>query len=478
VALRSPDQYVQSLRDDRIVYFGGERVADVTEHPVIARAIQHASVDFELAEDPEVRPLAVVDAEDPFSRYFLEPRSTQDLSDRARLIETATARCNTLVPLIKEIGTDALFALRRIGRALDAARGDDERSARIAAFFDHCRVNDLAMSVAQTDVKGDRSLGPSAQPNPDSYLRIVERRADGIVVRGAKVHTSCTPNTNELIVLPTRAMGPADADWAVSFAIPVNTPGLRLVASPYGAHAGNEFDSPISSQRLMMETTTIFDDVFVPNDRIFLDGQHEFAGPLALAFVDYHRFTAISYKLPLVDALVGSAALMADMNGITRAAHVRDKLTSLISYAETLRALVESSAHRGTPDDAGVFVPDPLIVNIAKSHFAHGYHHALQEVQDLSGGLLVTAPGGADFANPEIGPMLRSLLGGRAGVNGEDRIRALNMVSDLTTREFGGYHAVLAIHAEGSLEAEKMMIARSYDTTRVLAYARKLAGID
>ena len=478
MALRSPDQYVQSLRDSRTVYFGGQLVDDVTVHPVIARAIRHASVDFEIADDPEVRPLAVIDGDDPFSRYFLEPRSTSDLVDRALLIEIATSRCNTLVPLIKEIGTDALFALRRIGRQLDRQRSDSERSDRITAFFNHCRNNDLAMSVAQTDVKGDRSLGPSAQSNPDSYLRIVERRTDGIVVRGAKVHTSCTPNTNELIVLPTRAMSAADADWAVSFAIPVDTPGLVLVASPYGSHTGDEFDSPISSQRLMMETTTLFNDVFVPNERVFLDGQYELAGPLALAFVDYHRFTAIAYKLPLVDALVGSAALMADMNGISRAAHVRDKLTALISYAETLRALVESSALRGTPDDAGVFVPDPLIVNIAKSHFAHGYHHALQQVQDLAGGLLVTAPGGADFANPDIGPILTSLLGGRDGIDGEQRIRALNMVSDLTTREFGGYHAVLAIHAEGSLEAEKMMISRSYDPTRVLAYARHLAGID
>lgn len=478
LALRSPDEYVQSLRDGRTVYFGGRLVPDVTEHPVIARAIRHASVDFELAEDPQVRDLAVVEGDDPFSRYFLEPRSTTDLHDRARLIETATARCHTLVPLIKEIGTDALFALRRIGRALDASIGGTERSERISAFFAHCRDNDLAMSVAQTDVKGDRSLGPSAQPNPDSYLRIVDRRPDGIVVRGAKVHTSCTPNTNELIVLPTRAMGPSDTDWAVSFAVPVDTPGLRLVASPYGSHAGDDFDSPISSARLMMETTTIFDDVFVPHERVFLDGQHEFAGPLALAFVDYHRFTAIAYKLPLVDALVGAAALMADMNGISKAAHVRDKMTALIAYAETLRALVQSSADRGTPDDAGVFIPDPLIVNIAKSHFAHGYHHALQQVQDLSGGLLVTAPGGADFDEPHIGPMLDALLAGRQGVSGRDRIKTLNMVSDLTTREFGGYHTVLAIHAEGSLEAEKMMIARSYDPTRVIAYARLLAGLD
>ena len=477
MGLRTPEQYVESLRDDRTVYFKGEIVPDVTAHPVIARAIAHASVDFELAEDPEVRPLAVVEGTDPFSRYFLEPTSTADLVERALLIETATSRCHTLVPLIKEIGTDALFALRRIGRRLDDLRGDSERSGRIEAFLAHCRDNDLAMSVAQTDVKGDRSLGPSAQPNPDSYLRIVERRADGIVVRGAKVHTSCTPNTNELIVLPTRAMGPADADWAVSFAIPVATPGLKLVASPYGSQQSDSFDSPISSARLMMETTTIFDDVFVPNDRVFLDGQSECAGPLALAFVDYHRFTAISYKLPLVDALVGAGALMADMNGITRAAHVREKLTWLIAYAETLRALVESAALRGRPDDAGVFVPDPLTVNIAKSHFAHGFHEALQHVQDLSGGLLVTAPSGADFDDPEIGPLLDSYLAGRDGVDGRSRIRALNMVSDLTTREFGGYHAVLAIHAEGSLEAEKMLIQRSYDPARVIAYARQLTGL-
>lgn len=478
MGLRSAQQYVESLRDGRTVWFKGQRVDDVTAHPVIARAIRHASVDFELADDPATRPLAVVDGADPFSRYFLEPTSTDDLADRAALIETATSACHTLVPLIKEIGTDALFALRRIGRRLDADLGSTERSGRIADFLDHCRSGDLAMSVAQTDVKGDRSRGPSGQTDPDAYLRVVERRPDGIVVRGAKVHTSCTPNANELIVLPTRAMGPDDADWAVSFAVPVDTPGLVLVASPYGSQAHESFDAPVSADRLMMETTTIFDDVFVPNERVFLDGQHAAAGPLALAFVDYHRFTAIAYKLPLVDALVGSAALMADLNGISRAGHVREKLTWLIAYAETLRALVESSARRGAPDDAGVFVPDPLTVNIAKSHFAHGFHEALQHVQDISGGLLVTAPSGADFDNPATGDLLRKYLAGRDGVDGEERIRAINMVSDLTTREFGGYHAVLAIHAEGSLEAEKLLISRAYDPTRVTAYARRLAGLD
>jgi 4-hydroxybutyryl-CoA dehydratase/vinylacetyl-CoA-Delta-isomerase len=472
MALRTAAEYIESLRDDRTVWFRGERVGDVTAHPAMQRGIRQAAVDFALGHDPAMVSLTQVDdGAGPYSRYFAPPRTVDDLLLRAELIETATARGRTIVPLVKEIGTDALFALSRIAPRVD-------RVDAVAAFFAHCRDNDLAMSVAQTDVKGDRSKGPSGQADPEAYLRIVDKSAEGIVVRGAKVHTSCTPYANELVVLPTRAMGDDDRDWAVSFAVPVSTPGLTLVASPFGSTSQSSFDAPISGDRTMIETVTIFEDVFVPWERVFLAGEAEHAGPLALAFVDHHRFTAISYKLPLVDALVGTAALLADLNGITKAGHVRDKLTWLIGYSETLRALVEMAARRGRPDDVGIFVPDTLTVNIAKSHFAHGYHTALQHVQDISGGLLVTAPGGEDFANPATGPLLRRYLAGRAGVDGEERIRALKMATDLTTGELGGYHAVLAIHAEGSLEAEKLQTFRAYDASRAIEYARTLAGLD
>lgn len=477
MGLRTPQQYIDSLKDDRTVYYRGERVADVTTHPIIKKAVHHASIDYEMAEDAATRDLAVVREDgDEYSRYFKIPASTEDLLKRAQLIEEATARGKTLVVLVKEIGTDALFALHRITRLVDQ-KYETDYLKRVQAFYRHCRDNDLTMSVAQTDVKGDRSAGPTGQTHPDYYTRIVERREDGIVVRGAKVHTSCTTNVNEVIVLPTRAMGEADADYALAFAIPVDTPGLKLIASPYGGHEKSEFDNPLSAERKMMETITVFDDVFVPWERVFLAGEHEFCGPLALGFVEYHRFTAVSYKLPLVDALIGSGLLLADMNGIAKAAHVREKLVWLISYAETLRGLVEMAALRGKPDEHGIFAPDPLTTNMAKYHFAHNYHEALQHVQDIAGGMLVTGPGVEDFESPETGDLLRRYLGGRAGVDGEERVRALNMVSDLTTGDFGGYHAVLAIHAEGSLEAEKLMIYRAYDGRRTLEYAKQLAGL-
>jgi aromatic ring hydroxylase len=477
--VRNREHYLESLRDGRTVYYRGERVADVTTHPVIGVAARHAAIDYDMAEDPTWRDLAVaVDGDGEFSRYYQFPRSSDDLLKRSALIEQATKAGGTLVVLIKEIGTDALFALTRVAAALDAKHGTSYRG-RVEAFYRHCRANDLAVAVAQTDVKGDRALAPSAQQDPDLYVRIVERRRDGIVVCGAKAHTSVSTNANEIIVLPTRAMAEADSDYAVSFAVPAATPGLVLLASAYDSAGpqSSPVERPISARHKMMETTTVFDHVFVPWERVFLAGESEFAGPLALAFVEHHRFTAVSYKLPLVDALVGSALLMADVNGIAKAGHVREKIVQLISYAETLRGLTHYSASRAVAREAGLVAPDPLYVNMAKYHFAHGYHEAVRNVQDIAGGALVTGPGAEDLSSPETAPYYERYYAGRTGVSGGDRLKALSVVRDLVASEFGAYQEVLAVHAEGSLEAEKLMLFRSYDTRPALSFVRGLAGL-
>jgi 4-hydroxybutyryl-CoA dehydratase/vinylacetyl-CoA-Delta-isomerase len=469
--LRTPHEYRESLRDDRRIFYRGVAVDDVTEHPVFSLAVNHASLDFAMAHDDAYAGIAV--APEGYSRYFHVPQGAEDLLARSHLIEASTRAGKTLVLLIKEIGSDALLALL----GLSAELGEPYAS-RIESFYRHCRDGDLAVCVAQTDVKGDRALGPSEQPNPEAYLKIVGRRSDGIIVRGAKIHTSVSVNANEMIVLPTRAMSEADSDYAVAFAIPIDTPGLILVASPYlSTHGKNEAEHPLSATRKMVETTTLFDDVFVPFDRVFMDGRYELAGTLARAFVEFHRFTAISYKLPLVDALVGAGLLAARVNGLERAGHVRDKLSWLISYAETLRALTHHAAERCTVVD-GVAVPDTLLVNVAKLQFAQGLHTALMHVQDIAGGLLATYPAVEDLDNPVYGEALARYLESAGGVSGRDRLRVMNMISDLTTGEYGGYQAVLAIHAEGSIEAEKLTILARYDHGAGIAYAKWLAGLD
>ena len=477
MGLRTPEQYKQSLRDGRAVFFRGERVADVTTHPVIGIAVEHAAIDYRMAEDPAHRALAVIkDGNGEYSRYYHLPRNGEDLLKRSQLIAASTREGATLVVLIKEIGSDALLALHLIGERL-AAAGKPEYRERIHRYHRLCRDNDLAVAVAQTDVKGDRSLAPNAQDHPDYYVRVVEERPDGVVVRGAKVHTSVSTNTNEVIVLPTRAMRPEDKAYAIAFALPINTPGLKLLASPHGSAPKDPFEHPISARHKMMETLTVFDDVFVPKERIFLNGEVDFAGLLALTFVRYHRFTAVSYKLPLLELLAGAGYAIAEANGISRAGHVRDKLTQLAAYHTIVRGLIEHAAASCTIEEGGQAVPNTLITNVAKYHFAHNYHEAVQIVQDLAGGLLVTAPAAEDLLSEATRGFVMKYLGGAKGFDAEKRLRLLNLIGDLTASDFGGYQEVLAVHAEGGFEAEKLQAYREYDFKTVADYARRLAGV-
>jgi len=471
MALLSPDAYRASLQDGRSVFYRGRAVPDVTADPELRIGVELAALDYALAHEPDHREVAVVkdpDTHEEMSAYYAIPRSAEELLARSRLIELGTERGGTIPPLIKEIGTDALFALLRVleGEALERAR----------SFYRHCADGDLAVAVAQTDVKGDRSLAPHEQADPDLYLHVVDETSEGIVVRGAKAHTSASANAHEIIVLPTRAMGPNDAEYAISFALPVATPGLSLYVSPFSGGDRNEFEFPLSHRAKMLESLTVFDDVLVPWERVFVHRETRLAAPLALTFVEYHRFTAVSYKLPLLDAFVGSAAAIAEMNGVGKAGHIRDKLAQLINYAETVRALTEMAALRGRIGQHGIAYPDPLTVNMAKYSFATRYHQAAALVQECAGGLLVTGPGKEDWESELVRPVLEKYFRGAAPA--EERLRMMNLITDITARDFGGYHAVLAVHAEGSVEAEKLQILRSYDGRTALARARRFAGID
>jgi aromatic ring hydroxylase len=468
MALRTPAEYVESLRDGRVLWYRGKRVGDLLAEPDLRVAVEHSSVDFALAGDPAHRDLAVAvdESGEPYHALYSLPRTPADLQRRSRLIELGSLHSGTILS-VKDVGADAILGL------LVTLEGDERE--RAVAFWDHARRRDLVVSVAQTDVKGDRAKAPHEQRDPDLYVHVVDRSDEGIVVRGAKAHTSFTPNCNEVLVLPTRAMTADDADFALSFAVPPDTAGLSMYVSPYSAGERHPWEYPISSRHKMLETLTVFDDVFVPWERVFLFRRAELAGPVALAFVDFHRFTAVSYKLPLLDALVGSAAEIARMNGVLGAGHVREKLTQLVIYADTVRTLTESAAARGRAGRHGICRPDSGTTNLAKYTFASRYHDAVRMVQECAGGLLATGPGGDDWDSPEVRPVLEKYFS--AAAPAAERLAMMNMISDLTVREFGGYQTVLAVHAEGSIEAEKMQILREYDSARAVGRARWLAGL-
>jgi aromatic ring hydroxylase len=478
MALRTAEQYLETLRDGRTVYYRGERVADVTSHPWLGVGARHCAIDYAMANDPHHRDLVRYEENGKtLNRFYKLPVSPEDLLRRREMIAEGTRAGRAIVQLIREIGTDFLFAHTIVAHAMQA-KGKAPYFERLKAYHRHVAENDLSMAVAQTDVKGDRSLGPTEQEHPDYYVRVVDRQRDGIVVRGAKAHTTNSIYANEIIALPTRNLTEADGDYALAFAIPANTRGLTFIASPLSGGGSSLFHYPISSRHKMVDTLTVFDDVFVPWERVFLCGETVYAGALALGFVEFHRFTAISYKLPLLDLMIGAAMLMAEANGIEKAGHVREKLSRLIAYRETVRSLTVAAAHECSVKGPGVAVPNTTITNIAKQYFAENYHAMVQKVQDIAGGLLVTGPGEEDLANPETKAYLERYLGGKKGFGAVNRLKLMNLIRDLMASDFGGYHELLAIHAEGSLEAQKITILRGFDASACRAFAAECANLE
>jgi len=248
-------------------------------------------------------------------------------------------------------------------------------------------------------------------------------------------------------------MEESDKDYAVAFAIPANTKGVIQVCHPVESHRSS-LDFPIDLPvRNHTDSLIIFDDVFVPWERVFLAGEWQFALPLVYNFAYLHRHTAASYRIPSVEGMLGAAVAMADYNGISNVPHVREEITDLVIYCNTLKSLAKASCidfvtHGGIP------IPNPILTNMAKYHFATNFHNCLKLIQDVAGGLLVTAPTYKDFQNPDIGEFIKKYLGGRAGASAEARLRMFQLLC----RMMQVTNEVVAVHAEGSLQAQRQMI--------------------
>ena len=478
MGLRTPDQFRNSLRDGRVVYYKGQRVEDVTTHPVLKIGVDSAAVDYELTENPATRELSVVEEpeSEPFSRFFLPPCSPDDLLRRRNLVEAGSRLCFGFPPFAKEGGSDAVNALAVITAHCDAAR-ETNYAARLDSFRGHLQREDLSISIAMTDVKGDRSLRPSQQADPDLYVRKVRNAEGGIIVRGAKAHITTAPYTNEFCVLPTRAMTESDRDYALAFAIPANTAGITIIARA-GPWEEGLVDYPVANRASMVEGMVIFEDVFIPDERIFLDGEWQFTGPLAAMFANFHRVTAAAYKYPFTELLAGAAQLIAECNGIERIAHVRDKIAWLVMYAESILALSEAACLKAIQDPlTGLYYPDPVVGNAAKFFFADNYHQAVKAVQDIAGGIIATVPSEHDWNNPETQPMLAKYLAGSAKFSAEERFKIIHLVKDLVASELGGFWEVTSLHAEGSLAAERLATYAHADLKRYREVARRAANL-
>ena len=476
MGIRTVEQYKESLRDGRRVYISGEKVEDITTHPILGISCDTIGAGYELtaSKDPDVKNLFVAphpETGEPINRLFITPAGTEDLANRTKMIQQSIKLTGGL-PFGKDIGTDCLNAAFVVAGQM----GKKEYQENARNFLEHLRANDLHTCGAVSCVKGDRSKEPARQKHPDYYLRVVEKNADGIVVKGAKIHITSAPAANEIIVVPTRQMRENEGDYAVSFAIPANTEGVTFICrGGRGAWSDREFhpDRPV---RELTEAMIVFDNVFVPWERIFMCGEWQFSMLLAYTFATFHRFTAISYKVPSVEVMAGCAVAMAKYNGLEKVGHIRDKLADIAAYVETLRALTNAAAQN--PVMYGeIAVPNPLIANMAKLHFAGRYHEFIKLIQDIAGGIIATSPDKRDWDNPDIHGYLEHYLGGNEKYSTLERMQMIHETMRHVCSHESAFHEVTTVHAEGSMAAQKMMILAESPLAQYETMVKVAAGI-
>ena len=470
--------YMDSLRGRNLrVYFMGERVAEPVDHPVIRPSINAVARTYDLAvEQPELASAWSQISGRRVNRFLHITESVDDVVAQNRmqrrlgqLTGTCFQRC---------VGMDALNSLFSMTHEMDAAHGTKYHQ-RFKDFVVRMQEANFVIGGAMTDPKGDRSKAPADQSDPDMFLRIVERRKDGVVIRGAKVHQTGCLNSHWLVVMPTMRLRPADKDYAVVAAIPVDHPGLTFI---YGrqscdtrAMEGGSIDQG-NAQFAGQEAMILIDDVFVPNDLLFMDGETEFAAMLVERFTAYHRRSYVC-KTGLGDVIIGAAALAADYNGVAQVSHVRDKLVEMAHLNETIYGAGIAASHESHKTEAGNYQPDDLLANVCKHNVTRFPYEIARLAQDLAGGLVATLPSEKDFENPETGPLLRKYLKGRDGVRVEDRARVLRLIENMTLGRNAVGYLTESMHGAGSPQAQRIQIARQMNLEQKKEMAKKLAGI-
>jgi 4-hydroxybutyryl-CoA dehydratase / vinylacetyl-CoA-Delta-isomerase len=470
-------QYVESLvRREPRVFYKGARLARPYEHPAIVPHVRTAAVTYDLARAPEHADVMTAISHltgERVSRFTHLFWSVDDLLKKIAMLRLLGQQTGTCFQ--RCVGLDGINALWSVTHEIDRAKGTDYHP-RFRAFLERVQREDLMCAGAMTDVKGDRSLAPWKQADPDLYVRIVARRPDGVVIRGAKTHITGAVNSHEILVLPTLGVPPEGADYAVACAVPLDAPGLTVV---FGRQSNDErkeepgIDGGTPFGVVGGESTLVFEDVFVPNERVFMAGEGDFAGLLVDRFAAWHRANYGGCKAGNADVLLGATVLLAECHGTIGNAVVKDKLTEMVHLVETnfAGAVGASALARQLP--AGNWLVDPLLANTVKQNVTRFVYQVARLAHDLGGGVLSTLPADADFQNPEIGALLRKYFAARQGFSTDDRRKLVRYIEGLTSVST----LVEALHGAGSPQAQRIVMLRQADLPAKAKLARKVIGL-
>ena len=476
--IETGDDYVESLRGRNVrVHMMGELVPEPVDHPIIRPSINALKRSYDLAiEDPELASAWSPLIEARVNRFLHIVESPNDLVLKNRmqrrmgqLTGTCFQRC---------AGLDTISVLHSITYDIDQKHGTPYHQ-RYLEFIKQAQRNNIILGAGMTDPKGDRSKRPSEQADPDLFMHVTKRTDEGLYLTGAKAHMTGGLNSHWICVMPTQNLTEHDRDYAVIGMVPGDAEGLTYI---YGRQScdtralepGNIDQG--NAQYSGQETLVIFDNVFIPWEHVLMDGEYEFAQELVTRFTAYHRASYVC-KTGVGDVMIGAAATIAEYNGAEKASHIKDKLVEMTHLNETIFSSGIASSHEAKQMPSGIYMNDAMLANICKHNVTRFPYEISRLAQDLAGGIMVTLPGEADFANEETGPLLQKYLKGRTDVSTEDRARMLRLIENMTLGRNAVGYLTESLHGAGSPQAQRIQITRGMDVESKKSYAKSLAGI-
>jgi 4-hydroxybutyryl-CoA dehydratase/vinylacetyl-CoA-Delta-isomerase len=480
--LKTGDEYIDSIKSLGLeAHVMGERTGNLPDHPLVRPSIRAVARTFDCAYDEKTKPLFRVKSSltgEEINRFTHLHQSTDDLMNKVRMQRVCGQM--TCCCFQRCVGWDAANAIFSVTYECDQTHGT-EYHKRFRDYWAGIQSDDLVVDGAMTDPKGDRGKRPKDQADPDLFLRLVERKSDGIVIRGAKFHQTGMLNSHEILVMPTLAMREGEEDWAVCCAVPTNAEGIHYI---YGRQSSDtrkleEYDQDVGNPCFGgQEVMTVFEDVFVPSERVFMDGEVDQSGKLVERFAGYHRQSYGGCKVGVGDVLVGATALIARMNGVDRASHIRDKIVEMIHLNETMFACGIACSALGHQTAAGNYEIDMLLANVCKLNVTRFPHELARLATDIAGGLLGTLPSARDYDDPVAGPYIKKYLAAAEGVDTIDRVKVLRLIENMTTGAGAVAYLIESVHGAGPPMAQRIMIGRQADLEAKIALAKRLLKID
>ena len=480
MGIATKKEYIDRLSKQKVnTYMAGEKIDNIVDDARIRVGINAIGTTFDSANDPKNADLATLTSpliDEKISIWTHILRNEEDAIAKAKVMRQVAGDYGC--PCIYRcITNDVINAAWVASYEIDKRHGTDYHQ-RVIDTVKEIQRRDLVVGATMIDPKGDRGLRPGKQPDPDVYLHVVEKRNDGIVVRGGKAHSTAAVYTDMLCALPSGPLREDEKDFAVGFFCPLDAEGVTFVCRPAPIPTEiKELENPIGKKYGHAEVFVIYDDVFIPWERVFMCGEYEASIPVLNTFSANHMISKCGCRSASMELDIGATALMADVNGAGRASHISDYITEMIMNTEMVYSCAMAAAVQGTRHESGAFIPNLVPVHAGKAFAARKLGEHRYFMQDTAGGLVQTMADEKDYLSPETGKTLEKYYKGKTGVPTDHRVRAFKLIEDLTSAPFAGWYHAMAISGGGGPQLLKQGIRANYDISKFVERAKKIAGI-